>query len=78
MPENYNDRVLVRTNARQLSAEEFQEIMEKGKDEKTKSAGCKALIEAKESSLVEAKPDEEAKQVKEIAELRKLIKKHQS
>jgi hypothetical protein len=35
MPENYNDRVLVRTNARLLSAEEFQEIMEKGKAQMT-------------------------------------------
>lgn len=30
MPENYNDRVLVRANARQVSAEEYQEIKEKG------------------------------------------------
>jgi hypothetical protein len=35
MPENNNNRVLVRTNARQLSAEEFQEIMEKGKAQMT-------------------------------------------
>lgn len=35
MPENNNDRVLVRTNARLVSAEEFQEIMEKGKAQMT-------------------------------------------
>jgi len=35
MPNNYENRVLVRTNARQLSAEEFQWIMEKGKAQMT-------------------------------------------
>ena len=32
MPENYNDRVLVRAKARQLTAEEFQKIMEEGNE----------------------------------------------
>jgi len=36
MPENNNDRVLVRANARQLTAEEFQKIMEEGKEQMTK------------------------------------------
>ncbi|MGE5323267.1 MAG: hypothetical protein ACM3SW_10410 [Actinomycetota bacterium] len=31
MPNNYENRVLSRRNAHQLSAEEFQKIMEKGK-----------------------------------------------
>ena len=35
MPNNYENRVLVRRNARLLSAEEFQEIMEKGKTQMT-------------------------------------------
>src|SRR6185312_11376124 len=35
MPNNYENRVLVRTNARQLSAEEFQWIMEKGNAQMT-------------------------------------------
>ena len=35
MPNDFENRVLVRTNARQLSAEEFQEIMEKGKAQMT-------------------------------------------
>ncbi len=35
MPNNYENRVLVRRNARLLSAEEFQEIMEKGKAQMT-------------------------------------------
>jgi hypothetical protein len=30
MPDNHDNRVLARTNARQLSAEEYQEIVEKG------------------------------------------------
>jgi DNA-directed RNA polymerase subunit H (RpoH/RPB5) len=35
MPNDFENRVLVRTNARQLSDEEFQEIMEKGKAQMT-------------------------------------------
>jgi hypothetical protein len=35
MPNDFENRVLVRANARQLSAEEFQEIMEKGKSQMT-------------------------------------------
>jgi hypothetical protein len=35
MPIDYENRVLVRRNARLLSAEEFQEIMEKGKAQAT-------------------------------------------
>ena len=35
MPNNYENRVLVRRNARLVSAEEFQEIMEKGKAQMT-------------------------------------------
>ena len=35
MPNNFENRVLVRANARQLSDEEFQEIMEKGKNQMT-------------------------------------------
>lgn len=35
MPNNFENRVLVRTNARQLSAEEFQWIMEKGNAQMT-------------------------------------------
>lgn len=32
MPENYNDRVVVRANARQLTAEEFRKIMDEGNE----------------------------------------------
>lgn len=35
MPNDNENRVLVRTNARQLSAEEFEEIMDKGKAQMT-------------------------------------------
>lgn len=35
MPNNYENRVLCRSNARQLSAEEFQEILDKGKAQVT-------------------------------------------
>jgi hypothetical protein len=35
MPNDFENRVLVRRNARLLSAEEFQEIMEKGKSQMT-------------------------------------------
>ncbi|HEY7404480.1 MAG TPA: hypothetical protein VIB39_13220 [Candidatus Angelobacter sp.] len=35
MPIEFENRVLVRTNARQLTPEEFQEIMEKGKAQMT-------------------------------------------
>jgi len=32
MPENNNDRVLIRAKARQLTAEEFQKIMDEGSE----------------------------------------------
>jgi len=35
MPNNYDNRVLVRRNARQLSAEEYETILEKGKTQMT-------------------------------------------
>lgn len=35
MPNNYDNRVLGRRNARQLSAEEFQKILEQGKTQMT-------------------------------------------
>jgi hypothetical protein len=35
MPNDFENRVLVRRNARQVSAEEYQEILEKGKTQMT-------------------------------------------
>jgi hypothetical protein len=35
MPTDFENRVLVRRNARQLSAEEFQQVMEHGKPQMT-------------------------------------------